>query len=285
MTKEKKQEETIEVGQVIDISLESMMGSTGYGWELSELTGPISLLGITIVPSSTAQIGPVTQVFTFKARGTGEAKISFILTAAWKLEKPIEEVHFTIHIVETNKVTEDDLKIKGFVAAPKASVRENAVIPPYNVQPPVLEYGIPCADMWQRLYYGVLPQNLATADPRLYYGVCCDPSTVTSFGDVRMYYGVRCAPVTVADPRVYYGVCCAPTPDPKVYYGVCCAPDTDPKVYYGVCCAPESDECGTPPQIYKYGILPRMKYNVNFPFVKYNIPPVGMRYNYPGKCE
>jgi len=263
MEKEKNEDVEIEVGQVIDISLESMMGSTGYGWELSELTGPLRLIGISVIPSSTEAVAPVTQVFHIKGTGIGKAKVKFVLTAAWKLEEPIQTVSYQIKVTEAKKPVEDDLKIKGYVASPKATVREQAsVIPPYAAQPPMPDYGIPCSDLWQRYYYGVLPQNLGASDPRLYYGVCCSPQA-SNLVDTRMYYGVRCAPTA------------------------------DPRFYYGVCCAPESDECGTPPiilkygipsQIYKYGILPRPLYNVNSPFAKYNIPPV-MRYNFPDKCE
>lgn len=272
MTKKTNEELKIEVGQVFDISLESMMGSTGYGWELCELTGPISLIGISVVPTATG-IAPVNQVFMFRGTAVGKGEIAFILTAAWKLEDPIEKIVYQVEVIEQEKPTEDDLKLKGYVAAPKAMVRENAQAPLYNVQTPVLEYGIPCADLWHRVYYGVLPQNFASADPRTYYGVCCDPSKVVSFGDVRMYYGIRCAPLADADPRFYYGVCCAPET----------ASIADPRLYYGVCCAKDNDECGTPPHVYKYGIWPRQLYNVYTPVAKYNIPPM-MRYNYPDKC-
>jgi predicted secreted protein len=289
MTKEKNEEVKIEVGQVIDISLESMMGSTGYGWELAELTGSVYLIGITVVPSQNGSIGPVNQQFHFKGAKVGKAKITFVLTAAWKVEDPIKTLTYEIIVKEAEKPSEDDLKLEGFVAAPRANVSQpNQPVSIYAVWPP---YGIP-SDYWQRLYYGVLPpQNTSMPDPRLYYGVCCAPSANTA--DPRVYYGVCCPQDdNMADPRVYYGVCCAPSaniPDPRVYYGVCCAPDAasmggnlaaEPNLLYGVRCATDFDQCGTPPQIYKYGILPRPLYGIP-PVAKYNIPPM-MRYNYPG---
>lgn len=42
---------TIEVGQSVDVSLESMMGSTGYGWELASLEGEVNLVGIAVQPT------------------------------------------------------------------------------------------------------------------------------------------------------------------------------------------------------------------------------------------
>ncbi len=284
MAKEKNEDLKIEVGQVIDISLESMMGSTGYGWELSELTGPANLIGISVIPSSSNAIAPVTQVFHLRGVSVGEVTVSFVLTAAWKLEEPVRKVTYKITVTEAQKPTEDDLKIKGYVASPKASVRDQqSVIPPYAAQPPVPDYGIPCSDLWQRFYYGVLPQNQAAADPRLYYGVCCSPS-LSAQADVRMYYGIPCASVQ-SDPRLYYGIPCASVPsDPRLYYGIpCVSTQNDPRLYYGVCCAPDANDCVTPPQVYKYGVLPRALYNVNSPVALYNIPPV-MRYNFPDKC-
>lgn len=257
----------IEIGQVIDVSLESMMTSSGYGWELSELSGPVYLIGISTIPSSGAAIAPVTQVFHIRGIEIGKAKVSFVLTAPWKIEEPIQIVTYQIKIIEAKKPTDDDLTIKGYVASPNASIRnQQPMIPPYSTQPPYQDYGIPCSDLWHRLYYGVLPQNLATADPRLYYGVCCDPS-LQNYSDVRLYYGVCCAPpeVSVADPRLYYGICCTSEND------VCGTP-------------PHLLKYGIPPHVHKYGILPRPLYNVSNPVAKYNIPPM-MRYNFPNKCD
>jgi hypothetical protein len=289
MTKEKNEEVKIEVGQVIDISLESMMGSTGYGWEVAELTGSVFLFGITTTPSQSGTIGPVTQSFHLRGAKVGKAKITFVLTAAWKVEDPIKTLTYDFIVTEAEKPSEDDLKLNGFVAAPQPNVRQpqpNQPVSLYAVWPP---YGMP--DPWQRLYYGTMPpQNANLGDPRLYYGVCCAPSA--SAADPRLYYGVCCDPTASADPRLYYGVCCAPdlnAADPRLYYGVCCAPGpaslsdnaaADPRVYYGVKCATDFDQSATPPQIYKYGILPRLLYGIP-PVSKYNIPPF-MRYNYPG---
>jgi hypothetical protein len=302
MTTEKNEDLKIEVGQVIDISLESMMGSTGYGWEVAELTGSVYLFGITTTPSQSGTIGPVNQSFHLRGAKAGKGKITFVLTAAWKVEDPIKTLTYDFIVTEAEKPSEDDLKLSGFVAAPQTNVRQtqpNQPVSFYAVWPP---YGIP--DYWQRLYYGIMPpQNANLGDPRLYYGVCCAPST--SAADPRFYYGVCCDPTACADPRFYYGVCCAPdanVADPRLYYGVCCAPQAprvyygvccaqdaaslsgnlaaDPRVYYGVKCATDFNQCTTPPQIFKYGILPWLLYGIP-PVSKYNIPPL-MRYNYPG---
>jgi hypothetical protein len=237
MKEEKKDEVVqIEVGQVIDISLESMMGSTGYGWELSELSGPICLIGISVIPVSTRVVAPVSQVFHIKGIGIGKACVKFVLAAAWKLEEPAQTITYQINIVKAVATAENDLKIKGFIGSQKTTVRDAQDVKSlYSYQPPVVKYGVPCDDAYERLYYGVLPQSICNSDPRLYYGVCC-------------------------------------------------APQTDPRVYYGVCCAPDNDMCCAPPQVLKYGILPRPMYNVYAPIQKYNIPPL-MRYNFPDKCE
>ena len=55
-----QEEVTIEVGQAVDVSLESMMGSTGYSWELTSLEGGVNLAGISVQPTSTRPVAPVT---------------------------------------------------------------------------------------------------------------------------------------------------------------------------------------------------------------------------------
>lgn len=193
----KKEDLKIEVGQVVDVSLDSMMGSTGYGWELTELTGSINLVGISVIPSSTRAIAPVSQVFHLRATAEGEATVTFVLTASWKVEEPVDEITYNIFISEASKIKEDDLKLKGYIAPPKATVRDQQnIMPPYNVSPPLPDYGIPCSDLWNRTYcctpdfdecsnsaqilkYGVLPRTLYGINiPTTLYNVKMPPTTM-----------------------------------------------------------------------------------------------------------
>jgi hypothetical protein len=254
-----------EIGQIIDISLESMMGSTGYAWELSQLEGPVNLVGITIVPSSTRAIAPVTQIFKFRCTAAGTAKVSFVLTAGWKIEKPVKEASYEIEVTEAQESNEDNLKLEGFVSPPKATVGGSTTTL-YNV--------LPQLGLDPRVYYGVFPPQTA-GDPRLYYGV--NPPLGM---DPRVYYGVF-PPQTAGDPRLYYGVNPPLGMDPRVYYGVFPPQNSgsiatlynvqpqlglDPRVYYGVF----PPQTAGDPRFY-YGVLPA--YNVSPPVYKYGILP------------
>jgi hypothetical protein len=154
-----QEEVTIEVGQAVDVSLESMMGSTGYGWELASLEGNINLAGISVQPTSTRPIAPVIQIFSFRGVGEGSGKAVFVLTAPWKVEKPKKEVVYTFNVVKAeNADTDDALRLEGFTARPTATVRGPASGGPvmiYNVNTPTQP--IYSAPVDPRFYYGVLP--------------------------------------------------------------------------------------------------------------------------------
>ncbi|MCI5219653.1 MAG: hypothetical protein D3914_10825 [Candidatus Electrothrix sp. LOE2] len=158
-----QEEVTIEVGQAVDVSLESMMGSTGYGWELASLKGNINLVGISVQPTSTRAVAPVIQIFHFRGIGEGSGKAVFVLTAPWKVEKPKKDVVYTFTVVKAEHAdTDDNLRLEGFTAPPAATVRPvgqpRAV---YAVNPPPQPvYGVPT------------PVYSAPLDPCFYYGVC-----------------------------------------------------------------------------------------------------------------
>jgi hypothetical protein len=126
-----KEDIRIEVCQAVDISLESMMGSTGYAWELTALEGCISLTGTELIPTSTRAIAPVTQVFRLRGNSVGNGKAVFSLAAPWKQEKPIKELVYLFTVVEAQLASEDNLRLEGFVASPQVTVREKEAITPY----------------------------------------------------------------------------------------------------------------------------------------------------------
>jgi hypothetical protein len=165
-----QEEVTIEVGQSVDVSLESMMGSTGYGWELASLKGNVNLVGISVQPTSTRPIAPVIQVFSFRGVGEGSGKAVFVLTAPWKVEKPKKEVVYTFNVVKAEDAdTDDALRLEGFTASPTATVRAAAsggTVMLYNVNPPRALYNVnpPITTL-----YNV---NMPSIDPCFYYGVC-----------------------------------------------------------------------------------------------------------------
>lgn len=141
-----QEEVTIEVGQAVDVSLESMMGSTGYSWELTSLEGGVNLAGISVQPTSTRPVAPVIHIFSFRGVSEGSGKAVFVLTAPWKVEEPKKEVIYTFTVVKAEDADTDDvLRLEGFTARPTATVRGPASGGPvlvYNVNPPRALYNV-----------------------------------------------------------------------------------------------------------------------------------------------
>lgn len=168
-----QEEVKIEVGQSVDVTLESSIGSTGYGWELAALEGNINLVGIASYPTSPRIGAPVAQVFTFRGTAEGTGKAFFVLTAAWKVEEPKETVTYTFNVVKAAAAETDAFRLEGFTATPRAAVR-STLVPPYSIP--------------TRLYYGVLP-------PQAIYSAPIDPcSCITGNEDccgAQPLYNVR----------------------------------------------------------------------------------------------
>jgi predicted secreted protein len=250
-----QEEIKMEVGQSVDITLESSVGSTGYGWELATLEGNINLVGIAAYPIASRIGAPVAQVFTFRGTAEGSGKAVFILTAAWKIEEPKETVTYTFNVVKATAAETDAFRLEGFTTTPRAAVR-STVVPPYSIP--------------ARLYYGVLP-------PQAIYSAPIDPCLCATGNEdccgAQPLYNVR-PPVSalynVRPPVIEYGV----RPPQPLY-----AAPNDP-----CSCTTGNEECCNPPTVLKYN-FPVMRYNIP-PMMRYNIPPV-MRYNFPsndGSC-
>lgn len=246
-----QEEVKVEVGQLVDVTLESSMGSTGYGWELAALDGNINLVGIAAYPTASRIGAPVAQVFTFRGTAEGTGKAVFVLTAAWKIEEPKETVTYTFNVVNATAADTDAFRLEGFTAKPKAAVR-STLVPPYSIP--------------ARLYYGVLP-------PQAIYSVPIDPcSCVTGNEDccgAQPKYGIR-------PPVIEYGV----RPPDSSIQPLYAAPN-DPCL-----CATGNEDCCNPPTVLKYN-FPVMRYNIP-PVMRYNFPtPVIIAYNFPdnsGRC-
>ena len=223
-----QEEVTIEVGQSVDVSLESMMGSTGYGWELASLEGNVNLVGISVQPTSTRPIAPVIQIFSFRGVGEGSGKAVFVLTAPWKVEEPKKQVTYTFNVVKAEDAdTDDALRLEGFTAPPTAAVRTTPPIALYAVNPP------------PRTLYGV---------PTPIYSTPIDPCLLCPPGDDccnQQKYGIKPPPCVGDD--------CCNQPQPK--YGIQPPPCID-------------DDCCNPPVTMKYNVPtmrynfpPMMRYN------------------------
>jgi predicted secreted protein len=242
-----KEDIKIEIGQAVDISLESMMGSTGYSWELTALEGCISLTGTEFLTTSTRAIAPVIQVFRLRGKSLGTARAVFSLTAPWKMEKPLKEVTYLFTVTEVQSAPEENLRLEGFVAPAQVTIRtkgeEPSVRPYYGIHAPHDPCGCGCG-----CECGCSPDD------------CCSPQP--KYGVPIPQYGIQY--------EVKYGV---HPPVPHQVIPVYSVP-LDPCL-----CTPDSDEClCTPPQVMRYNVLPKMRYNVP-PMMRYNFP--AMRYNFP----
>ncbi|WLE95779.1 MAG: protease inhibitor I42 family protein [Candidatus Electrothrix communis] len=199
-----QEEVTIEVGQSVDVSLESMMGSTGYGWELTALKGNINLVSMSVQPTSTRPIAPVIQIFSFRGVGEGSGKAVFVLTAPWKVEEPKKQVTYTFNVVKAEDAdTDDALRLEGFTAPPTATVRGAAAsggtVMIYNVNTPTQPiYSVPIDPCF---YYGVCPPGDDCCNqPQPKYGVqppccegddcCCNPPVTMKYNVPTMRYNV-----------------------------------------------------------------------------------------------
>ena len=199
-----KEKINAEVGHLVNISLQSKVGSTGYGWELAKLDGGVHFLDVNV--SHPTRIGGSSEhVFQFRAVHEGTAIIEFVLAAPWKIEDtdPEIEIHYEITVVkkaESDSETEN-LKLKGFVGKPTVSISDIGATTLYAVQPPVdlqesckpprsipsqslLKYGVP-----PRFKYAY-PRALYNIPPRQLYAY---PASNADCCSSALPYGFPCA--------------------------------------------------------------------------------------------
>ncbi len=195
-----QEEVKIEVGQSVDISLESMMGSTGYGWELRSFEGNINMVSMSVQPTSTRAVAPVIQIFSFRGTEEGSGKAVFVLTAPWKVEEPKKQVTYTFNVVKAEDTDIDDnLRFEGFTTPPAAIVRPTRPIALYAVNPPTEndfcnppqpKYGIQpphcvgdncCNQPQPQPKYGIQPPHCIGDD-------CCNPPVIMKYNVPMMRY-------------------------------------------------------------------------------------------------
>ena len=119
------------VGESFDIHLQSMQGSTGYGWYLSGLPEGVALLSATadsIYPGTA--VGPTRQTFTFVGLAEVKSSLEFRLLAPWKPTEPADRKAFALFIgAEQTDELESELGTGKFVARSAHTVNMPAVIP------------------------------------------------------------------------------------------------------------------------------------------------------------
>jgi hypothetical protein len=151
---EEKQIECV-VGQPVQITLQSMAGSTGYSWFLSKLSGGLALSYTTSTPTAgvVGQIAPTNQVFSFLATSKGNAEVEFSLIAPWRPGEAQDTEKYEVKITEPKKTAADDIasamKGRDFISASAVNVADPNMQIKYAApmaQPaPMIEYAAPMA--------------------------------------------------------------------------------------------------------------------------------------------
>jgi len=233
---EKKQIELV-VGQPVQITLQSMAGSTGYSWFLTKLSGGLALSDTTSVPTATipGQIAPINQIFSFLAISKGTYEIEFNLIAPWRPDDTADTEKYDVKIEEPKKAAAEDIEsaMKGreFISASAVNVGAAGVIKyAAPMAQPVLKYAAPMAScscycgpvmvppyaapisQVQPLYAAPMSQAQATYTPvrpttYAYIDPCLDPRNSMLAANTMIAYAAPVGPSTVAamdpclDPR------------------------------------------------------------------------------------
>lgn len=161
-------------GKVFQVDLQSMLGSSPYGWALSKLPEGIVLEGVeTIRQTSGFAIAPVIQRFYLGVTAVKEynVQLEFLLLCSFAPKQIADSCTITLRIVPENAnqfaAYSDNAAVQG-VNIPSGA---NAIAQNVNV-----EYGYPCAATNAALAYGY-PCTLK-------YGYACasSPSPATDYG-------------------------------------------------------------------------------------------------------
>ena len=97
------------VGQPVQIILQSMAGSTGYAWYLSELEGGLVLSG-TSTYATGAGVSPINHAFDFLAVKAGKFKLAFELLAPWRTSEPGDTESYDVTIEAPKQSAADDIE-------------------------------------------------------------------------------------------------------------------------------------------------------------------------------
>lgn len=234
-------------GKAFVVELQSMRGSTGYGWCLSSLPQELILMGIDNIPTAPG-IAPVNQKFYFGvvSAQNRNVEIQFVLAAPWKLSEIADTFTARVQIVPSDSCN--------YVPY---SENTNAQTPFFNVNTPFFKENCSANTPFF--------SNADTANINYKYGYpCSGQNTVVAYGypydmqDAVMKYGYPCG---MQDPVVKYGYPCG-TQNTMELYGY---PRTmqEPMVKYGYPCQVAETTLDARP--YGYPVM-------NAPLLKYGYP-------------
>lgn len=217
-------------GKTFSVTLQSMLGSTNYGWCLSTMPEGVVLAGLENVPT-TQGIGPVNQIFYFGVVDVPEdpnVVLDFKLLCLSDFSKQGDEVQVNVQLVPYNK---ENMDSNSFIQYSENSAVYNAQIPyGFVLNNTALKYGYPCGDNTAAVKYGYPCDDNITVKygypcgdtPALKYGYPCDDNPVLKYGypcgvEAALKYGYPCS----NDPSVKYGYPCGV--EAALKYGYPCA--------------------------------------------------------------
>ena len=118
------------VGESFEIQLQSMQGSTGYGWYLTGLPEGVALLSTTSAPvHPEPMIGPVRQIFVFVGLREIKASLEFQMLAPWKPTEPADRKVYALLIGQVEDTLEAEMGAGQFVTRTSHMVHMSAVLP------------------------------------------------------------------------------------------------------------------------------------------------------------
>ena len=164
-------------GATFVVELQSMLGSSNYGWCLSSLPKGVILVGTEVVrlPSS-HPIGPVNQKFYFGAYSCDQTlTLEFVMTAPSCLEDIKDTYTVDVQIVPADKqqfVPYSENAVANVKYGYACADQDQTPVVKYGYpcadQMPVVKYGYPCADQTPVMKYGYPDQP-----PVMKYGYPC----------------------------------------------------------------------------------------------------------------
>ncbi len=184
-----QQEMVVLEGKVFTIDLQSMLGSTAYGWCLSGLPEGIILESIEIIRDSSG-ISPVTQRFYFgvSSAKNPQAELSFVLACVFQPEEIAKEEKISLTIIPHN--SNEYITYNEQIRQKEAENVANCIIP----------YGVNMSReaAQTQMVYGINSCALYAYPPdaALKYGYPC------SVQDAALKYGYPCS---VQDAALKYG--------------------------------------------------------------------------------
>ena len=198
-------------GKTFVVELQSMRGSTGYGWCLSTLPEEVILIGTDETPAAPG-IAPLIQKFYFGVVSAQQIniEIKFILAAPWKLGEAADTYTAKVRIVPSN-------------SGNFAAYGENVNTPFFNANTPFFHANTPFFNVNTPFFHD------ASANTVHAYGYPCGAQDTAAFK-----YGYPCGAQDTA--ALKYGYPCGVQDTATLKYGYPCGAQDTATLKYGYPC-------------------------------------------------